>query len=107
MKLIIGLAALIFISSHTDPNPGHVDDPGAKTLIRNQIKDSGKDPRDFTIQYTDTSEMPDHQGGMNLYTVTQKSTGTKTMVVVAIHFGPIPDSSPSPTPSPTGFTLQI
>jgi hypothetical protein len=120
LKLIIGLAALILVSSHqppqgysghgTDNNPGFVDDPGCRALIKNQMRDSGDNPKKYTIEYTDTTEMTDHAGGMNVYTVTEKATGIKTTAIVAIHFGstiPYPLPTPTPSPSPAGLRLQI
>ena len=95
------ILALLLVSLKSDPNPGRVDDPGCRTLINNHIRLGREDPKNYTIVYTGTDEMPDHQGGMNIYTVTQKFTGAKMQVIVAIHFGPAP--SPTPTPAPVGF----
>lgn len=109
MKKILGILLLTSCLAWGDKptygskdNPGLIDDPGCKTLIRNQLRDTKEDPKNFTITYFNTtlaSNKDDPDGSaMNFYTITNKTTGQKIMAIVALHFGPVPSPSPSPSP---------
>jgi hypothetical protein len=111
MKRIIGilLLSLAFtMPAHpgeptygTKDNPGLIDDPGCKILIRNQLRDNKEDPKNFTVTFYDSKK--GDGAVMNAYVITDKRTRKQVFAVIGLSFGPLPSGSPSesPTPSPS------
>ena len=105
MKKIIGILLLTAMTAlgdttyGTKDNPGLVDDPGCKTLIRNQLRDNKQDPKDYTITFYDSKKS--EGAAMNAYVITDKITGRKVFAIIGLSFGPMPVASPSPPPSPS------
>lgn len=103
MKLL--LTALTLITLHSVPNPGLIDDPGARILIKNQLRDNKRDPNNYEIVYVSTDKIEDKEGNqgpaMNYYRITEKSSGRVLMGMVALYIGPIPTPTPTPSPLPT------
>jgi hypothetical protein len=90
----------------TKDNPGLIDDPGCKALIRNQLRDNKKDPKDFIITFYN-SKKGDDGPVTNSYVITRKSDGLQVLAVIGLYFGPMPaaspSASPSPSPTPAGY----
>ena len=103
--LLIALTTLITLKS--DPNPGLLDDPGCKTLIKNQLVDLKENSKDYTIVYAGTWQNREHTLAMNIYTVTDKRSGKQMLASVGLEFEDMPTPTPSPSPSPTPSPARL
>jgi hypothetical protein len=108
MKKIVGILLLTsMLSWGGDANPGLLDDPGCRTLIKNQLVDLKQNLKDYLIVYKGTDQTADQVIAVNTYVVTYKPTGRKMLATVALSITKVPDPTPSPSPSPTPAPMNL